>query len=70
MRNSLALPTGSAVDGLPNCPLVFANSAAVVFHFVIQNVCPPFCPQRYSIVFGNAGHDAEICPVLKSFSRT
>jgi hypothetical protein len=31
MRNSLALPTGSAVDGLPNCPLVFANSRLLFF---------------------------------------
>jgi hypothetical protein len=55
------LIAGSIVSPHSSCPLVFANSAAVIFRLVIQYVCPPFCPQRSSIDFGNAGHDAEFC---------
>jgi hypothetical protein len=58
-RLALNRTTGRALDGLPSCPLIFAKPAAVVFRFVIQNLCPPFRSQQSSIVFGNFGRNAE-----------
>jgi hypothetical protein len=55
---------------LPSCPLVFASLVVVVFRFVIQNVSPPFCPQRSRSFLETLGMMPNFAGVEKFFTTT